>query len=129
MACSTPSSPRLVPRPGRVPVVQRAIEMVTISSSLSPRSVYTFERDRSAAFTSNDGFSVVAPIRTMSPASTRGRNASAEIVDSVDLVDKRSSGDSSGARLLGDCHDLLDFLDAREHSAEGDEPRPCRFCD
>ena len=30
----------------------------------------------SAAFTSKDGFSVVAPISTMSPASTLGRNAS-----------------------------------------------------
>ena len=36
----------------------------------------TFDRESSAAFTSNEGFSVVAPIRTMSPASTRGRNAS-----------------------------------------------------
>jgi hypothetical protein len=33
-------------------------------------------RESSAAFTSNDGFSVVAPMRTMSPASTRGRKAS-----------------------------------------------------
>ena len=36
----------------------------------------TFVRDSSAEFTSNDGFSVVAPMRMMSPASTYGRNAS-----------------------------------------------------
>ena len=39
-------------------------------------STWTFDRDSSAEFTSNEGFSVVAPIRTMSPASTRGRKAS-----------------------------------------------------
>ncbi len=31
---------------------------------------YTFDRESSAALTSNDGFSVVAPIRMMVPAST-----------------------------------------------------------
>ena len=36
----------------------------------------TFERESSAALISNEGFSVVAPMSTMSPASTRGRNAS-----------------------------------------------------
>ena len=39
-------------------------------------STKTFERESSAALTSKDGFSVVAPISTMSPASTRGRKAS-----------------------------------------------------
>ena len=39
-------------------------------------STTTFERESSAALTSNDGFSVVAPMSTMSPASTRGRKAS-----------------------------------------------------
>ena len=34
------------------------------------------ERESSAEITSNDGFSVVAPIRMMSPRSTYGRNAS-----------------------------------------------------
>src|ERR1022692_488462 len=48
----------------------------TISSAVSARSAYTRERDSSAAITSNDGFSVVAPIRTISPRSTYGRNAS-----------------------------------------------------
>ena len=41
-----------------------------------PCSTKTFDRDSSAAFTSKEGFSVVAPTRTMSPASTRGRKAS-----------------------------------------------------
>ena len=50
--------------------------MVEVSSGVSGRSTKTFDRDNRAALTSNDGFSVVAPMRTMSPASTRGRNAS-----------------------------------------------------
>ena len=50
--------------------------MLRISSSVSPRSTNTRERDSSAAFTSNDGFSVVAPMRTIDPASTCGRKAS-----------------------------------------------------
>ena len=39
-------------------------------------STNTWDRESSGALTSNDGFSVVAPMSTMSPASTRGRNAS-----------------------------------------------------
>ena len=47
-----------------------------MAASSSGFSTNTFDRDSSAAFTSNDGFSVVAPMSTMSPASTRGRKAS-----------------------------------------------------
>ena len=54
----------------------RACRIAATSSAVRPRSTNTFDRDSSAAFTSNDGFSVVAPISTMSPASTRGRKAS-----------------------------------------------------
>ena len=50
--------------------------MAAVSSGASGRSTKTLERDSSAALTSNDGFSVVAPISTMSPVSTRGRKAS-----------------------------------------------------
>ena len=39
-------------------------------------STNTFDRESSAAFTSKEGFSVVAPMSTMSPASTCGRKAS-----------------------------------------------------
>src|SRR6202790_5522719 len=38
--------------------------------------MYTFVRDNSGEITSNEGFSVVAPINVMCPASTYGRNAS-----------------------------------------------------
>ena len=50
--------------------------MASTSSVVSARSTNTLERDSRAAFTSNDGFSVVAPTSTISPASTRGRKAS-----------------------------------------------------
>ncbi len=50
----------------------------TRRSSSPPRglSTTTRERESSAAFTSKEGFSVVAPIRTMSPFSTWARRAS-----------------------------------------------------
>ena len=50
--------------------------MVTMAPSSSGVRTNTLDRDSNAALTSNDGFSVVAPISTMSPLSTRGRNAS-----------------------------------------------------
>src|SRR5262245_34427476 len=46
------------------------------STSSSPRRTETRQRERSAEFTSKDGFSVVAPTRTIVPFSTWGRNAS-----------------------------------------------------
>ena len=48
----------------------------TSSSVLSACNTNTLQRDRSAPLTSNDGFSVVAPIRIMLPFSTNGKNAS-----------------------------------------------------
>src|SRR3984893_79477 len=42
----------------------------------SAARMYTFVRDNSGEITSNEGFSVVAPINVMCPASTYGRNAS-----------------------------------------------------
>ena len=47
-----------------------------MASAVSGCSTNTFDRESSAEFTSNDGFSVVAPMSTMSPASTWGRKAS-----------------------------------------------------
>ena len=41
-----------------------------MSRSLSAGSVWTVQRDSRAAFTSNDGFSVVAPMSVMAPLST-----------------------------------------------------------
>ncbi len=46
------------------------------SSAASGLSTYTRARDSSAAFTSNDGFSVVAPMNVIVPFSTCGRKAS-----------------------------------------------------
>ena len=46
------------------------------SSSASGLRTYTAARDSNAPLTSNDGFSVVAPIKVTSPRSTNGRNAS-----------------------------------------------------
>ena len=63
------------PRPRSVSASARR-RICSTASLVSGWSTNTFERESSAALTSNDGFSVVAPIRTMSPASTRGRNAS-----------------------------------------------------
>ena len=96
-------------------------------SSSSGFRTNTFDRDSSAAFTSNDGFSVVAPISTMSPLSTRGRNASC-----CALLKRWISSTNTMVRLpvmrrrcsaVG--HDVLDFLDAGQHGAEGDEIRAC----
>src|SRR6266446_807964 len=50
--------------------------MLTMSSSESGCREYTRQRDRSAALTSKDGFSVVAPMRVSVPFSTWGRKAS-----------------------------------------------------
>src|SRR6266542_621858 len=50
--------------------------MLTTSSSESGWREYTRQRERRAAFTSKDGFSVVAPIRMSVPFSTWGRKAS-----------------------------------------------------
>ncbi|MDT4846980.1 hypothetical protein FQZ97_810250 [compost metagenome] len=46
------------------------------SPSLSDCSTYTAARDSKAELTSNDGFSVVAPMKVKRPDSTCGRNAS-----------------------------------------------------
>ena len=70
-SAAIPADPR--PRSGSSSARRR---MAAVSSVASGCSTKTFERDSRAALTSNEGFSVVAPISTMSPASTRGRKAS-----------------------------------------------------
>ncbi len=50
--------------------------IVATSSSPSGWSTSTRQRDRSAALTSNEGFSVVAPIKAIVPSSTAGSSAS-----------------------------------------------------
>ena len=47
-----------------------------MSSTVSERSTYTRARDSSAPLISNDGFSVVAPMKQTVPSSTYGRKAS-----------------------------------------------------
>src|SRR5271170_1784687 len=46
------------------------------SSACSASSTYTAARESNALLTSNDGFSVVAPMKVSKPRSTKGRNAS-----------------------------------------------------
>ena len=48
----------------------------TISSAVSARKTWTLQRESRAEITSKEGFSVVAPMRTMSPCSTYGKKAS-----------------------------------------------------
>jgi len=62
--------------------------MDTSASSASESRRNTFDRERSAAFTEKEGFSVVAPMSVIVPASTCGRNASAALVEAMDLVDE-----------------------------------------
>ena len=70
-SASIPSRPS--PRSGS-PSARRTI--ASRSASVRRSSTYTRQRERSAAITSNDGFSVVAPISVTVPRSTCGRKAS-----------------------------------------------------
>ena len=45
-------------------------QSIPISSTVSARNAHTLARDSNAETTSKDGFSVVAPIKIMSPRST-----------------------------------------------------------
>ncbi len=54
----------------------RAPTIRTIASGASGSRTTTLQRDRSAPFSSKEGFSVVAPTSTTSPASTKGRKTS-----------------------------------------------------
>jgi hypothetical protein len=72
-------------------------------------------RDNSAPLTSNDGFSVVAPMNVTSPCSTYGRNASCcallkrwNFVDEQDRVPSRLRERGFGAR-----DGVADVLDSR----------------
>jgi len=50
----------------------------------------TCERDKSAAFSSNDGFSVVAPTSRIVPSSSMGQKAVLlGLVEAMDLIDKK----------------------------------------
>jgi hypothetical protein len=52
------------------------------------------------------------------------------LVEPVNLVDEEDRAPAEPtARVFGFGHYLADFLDSREHGAEGDEPRPRHACD
>ena len=95
-----------------------------ICSSVRGFRTYTRLRDSSAEMISNDGFSVVAPIKRMLPFSTWGKNASC-----CALLKRWISSMKTMVRVpycagaLGVGHDLLDFLDSGEHGGELDELR------
>ena len=80
-------------------------------------------RESSAEFTSNDGFSVVAPTRMIVPAfDVRQKRVLLRLVEAVDLVDEEHRPPPAlAARALGGGDDLLDLLDAGRHGAERDE--------
>ncbi len=69
LAVNAPASPRSLSSSARSSSTRR-------SASSSERRAKTRQRDRSAEFTSNEGFSVVAPISVMIPRSTCGSRAS-----------------------------------------------------
>ena len=62
-----------------------------MASSSSPRRTNTLHRERSAPFTSKEGFSVVAPMRMMLPFSTKGRKGVLRFAsEDVGLADPRA---------------------------------------
>ena len=64
-------------RPGRARILAaRGAAASRCRPRRSERSTYTRARDSSALMTSNDGFSVVAPMKVSVPSSTYGRNVS-----------------------------------------------------
>jgi hypothetical protein len=101
--------------------------------SASPRlcSTCTAARDSSAELTSNDGFSVVAPMKVNRPTfHMRQEGVLLALVEAVHLVDK----DDGAPPACGRCafqrgalrhllHRLADVLDAAQHRRHGDELR------
>src|SRR5690606_30775425 len=78
---------------------------VARSSSDSDSSTQTRARDNSAALSSNDGFSVVAPINVTIPCSTAGRNASCwarlkRCISSTNRMVPRPSASRPSASLM-----------------------------
>ncbi len=74
--------------------------------------------------TSKEGFSVVALMKMMWPASTWGRKASCVLlgfVEAVNFVDEDDGAMAGAGFLLGHGHDFLYLLDAGEDGAEGDK--------
>ena len=62
--------------PNPLSSVKALFSKTNISSLVNSFKTKTRQRDSKALLTSNDGFSVVAPINTIDPFSTKGKKAS-----------------------------------------------------
>ena len=81
----------------------------------------TVARDSSAELTSNDGFSVVAPMKVNNPRlDVRQEGVLLRLVEAVHLVDEDDRRPPA-ARQLGALDRLADVLDAAEHRRDGEE--------
>ena len=92
------------------------------SSTERAWSTNTLHRDRRAEFTSKLGFSVVAPMRTMEPFSTKGRKASCWALLKRWISSTKRMVRSPMRRPCSAClHHLFDLFDAAGDGAEVDE--------
>ena len=96
------------------------------SSAASGSRRNTRPRDSSAAFTANDGFSVVAPIRMTVPLlDVRQQRVLLRLVEAVDLVDEEDRPAAVELlALLGARHELAQLRHAAHHRAERLEVAP-----
>ena len=123
-SASSSTSTASPPRPRSASESARC-RMLWIASRSRAFSTNTCDRESSAELTSNEGFSVVAPIED----DVAGLDAGQEgvllrLVEAVNLVDEQDRPPPElSPRLLGLGHHRLDLLDARQHGAEGDEVR------
>ena len=91
----------------------------TTSSCESAFSTNTLQRDSSAPFTSNEGFSVVAPMSVMAPFSTKGRNASCcallkRWISSTNTMVRRPMRVSASARFMTSRISLMPLVTAEK---------------
>ena len=87
----------------------------SIAASSSDLNTSTRARDSSAALSSKDGFSVVAPTSTMVPSSITGRKRILlRAVEAVDLVDEQQRALAGLAARAGRVEHLLQVGDAGE---------------
>ena len=122
-ASGSTSRPRR-PRPRSASATARRT-IVSSSDSVSRSSTYTRQRESSAAITSNDGFSVVAPIRVTVPRSTCGRNAScwALLKRWISSTKRIVRWPWSVRRSSASRDEAPHLLDAGEHGGERGEVR------
>ena len=98
------------------------LRILASSSGASGSRTTTRQRESSAEFTSNDGFSVVAPMSVIVPSSTAPRSAScSRLVEAMDLVDEQDGRARAALALAGlfDCGS--DILHSGQHGGECDE--------